>query len=52
MDNYSGCMGLCSLGRLESVGQLQTAASKILSPKKMHMISVLVGKDGGGKDAT
>lgn len=52
MVNYCGCMGLCLLGRLQSVGQLKTAASKILSLKKMHMISALVGKDEGGKDAT
>lgn len=39
---------MLTIGRLESVGQLQTAASKILSPKKMHVISVL-GKDGEGR---
>lgn len=52
MENRSGCKGLCSMGGLESVGLFPMAASKILSPKRMHMVSMLVGEDGEGKDAT
>jgi len=52
MDSYSGCMGLGSPGRLQSVGQLHTATSETLGPQKMHVISVLVGKDREGKEAT